>query len=191
MNRRSLLLGGAGAAFSLTMPNVAQAVGILRPGALVSLKCLGSIPGPRFLDGRTGNGTVGLAPQLFGPFTGTKWKVFAGGGEIELQCQGDVDGPRFLDGRTADGSVGLAPTANRPFTGTHWRVHQIDNNNPNIVALECLGNIPGPRWLDGRTQNGSVGLAPSTDPPFSGTRWEAAFYPVQIDPGSEGHPANE
>ena len=76
-----------------------------------------------------------------------------------------------------------SPSASKPYTGTHWRVHQVDNNNPNIVALECLGNIPGPRWLDGRTGDGSVGLAASTSPPFSGTRWEVAYYPVQIDPG--------
>jgi hypothetical protein len=40
------------------------------------------------------------------------------------------------------------------------------------VSLQCAGAGPEPnRFLDGRTADGSVGLAPSTDPPFSGTRW--------------------
>src|SRR5262245_47499595 len=38
--------------------------------------------------------------------------------------------------------------------------------------LESLGNIPGSRWLDGRTAAGTVGLAPRFGEPFSGTVWE-------------------
>jgi hypothetical protein len=44
-----------------------------------------------------------------------------------------------------------------------------------------MGNIEGPRWLDGRTGNGTVGLAKTTDPPFTGTRWEIKIYPGNID----------
>ncbi len=44
-------------------------------GVSLTLKCLGNIEGPRFLDGRTGYGTVGLAPSTDGPFTGTHWEV--------------------------------------------------------------------------------------------------------------------
>ena len=51
----------------------------------------------------------------------------------------------------------------------------------NNVALKCLGNINGPRWLDGRTGNGTVGLAPRTDPPFTGTKWEVQGYPGIFD----------
>ena len=29
------------------------------------------------------------------------------------------------------------------------------------VILESLGTVPGPRWLDGRTASGTVGLAPT------------------------------
>ena len=32
-----------------------------------------------------------------------------------------------------------------------------------IVRLICLGNVEGPRFLDGRTGDGSVGLASNTD----------------------------
>jgi hypothetical protein len=38
--------------------------------------------------------------------------------------------------------------------------------------LKCLGDIDGPRWLDGRTADGTVGVAPTTEPPFTGTKWE-------------------
>jgi hypothetical protein len=47
----------------------------LRAGQYVSLRCLGNIPGPRYLDGRTANGTVGLAPNMTPEFTGTRWRV--------------------------------------------------------------------------------------------------------------------
>ena len=89
-----------------------------------------------------------------------------------MKCLGDIEGPRWLDGRTADGTVGLAPNTNRPFTGTRWQVIQVGYNSPNIVVLKCLGDIEGPRWLDGRTAHGTVGAAPTTEPPFTGTKWE-------------------
>ena len=64
------------------------------------------IPGPRYLDGRTANGTVGLAPNLSPKFPGTKWRVVrAGEGVVALKCLGDIEGSRWLDGRTADGTV--------------------------------------------------------------------------------------
>jgi hypothetical protein len=189
MDRRRFLHGSCLTALGLLVPASANA-DVLRAGNFVSLKCLGAANGPRFLDGRTGDGTVGLAPAVLGHFTGTRWQVWAGGGQILLKCMGAVEGPRWLDGRTGNGGVGLAPDNKNQFTGTHWRVHPMDGANPDIVALECLGTAPGPRWLDGRTGDGTVGLAASTNPPFTGTRWEAAFYPVQIDPGSEGHPAS-
>jgi hypothetical protein len=143
---------------------------VLRAGNHVSLRCLGNIPGPRYLDGRTANGTVGLAPNLSSQFTGTRWRVVrAGDGVVVLKCLGDIEGPRWLDGKTADGTVKLAPNTNRPFTGTRWQVLQVGDN---IVALRCLGDIGGPRWLDGRTADGTVGLASTTEPPFTGTKWE-------------------
>ena len=154
----------------------------LKPGNNVALKCLGNVNGPRWLDGRTANGTVGLAPSLTKKYSGTKWLVVkAGEGVIALKCLGVINGPRWLDGRTADGTVGLAPNTSKPFTGTRWQIVQVDPNNPNIVTLKCLGDINGPRWLDGRTGNGTVGLAPRTDPPFTGTKWEVEGYPVPFD----------
>jgi hypothetical protein len=150
---------------------------VLKAGTIVSLRCLGNIPGPRYLDGRTANGTVGLAPNSTSQFTGTKWLVIrAGAGVVALKCLGEVEGPRWLDGRTADGSTGLAPNTDMPFTGTRWQVVRVHDDGPNIVELRCLGDIRGPRWLDGRTADGTVGLAPLTEPPFTGTKWEVSPY---------------
>jgi hypothetical protein len=79
------------------------------------------------LDGRTGDGTVGLAPNTDGGFTGTKWRFQDFGGYIvTLECLGNIDGPRFLDGRTASGSVGLAPNTGGIFTGTRWKFAYAD-----------------------------------------------------------------
>jgi hypothetical protein len=92
-------------------------------GDHIALECLGHLPGPRFLDGRTQDGTVGLAPTTGGHFTGTRWKVIKlRKNQISLECFGHLPGPRFLDGRTQDGTVGLAPNTSFPFTGTRWRV---------------------------------------------------------------------
>lgn len=42
--------------------------------------------------------------------------------------------------------------------------------NGAIVRLQCLGQVEGPRWLDGNTIAGTVRLAPSPDG-LSGARW--------------------
>ena len=183
MIRRDFLLGLAAGTAVLLLPEEVQAAGILSPGNNVSFKCLGSIQGPRYLDGRTANATVGLAPNLSTKFSGTKWRVLNGGAPdvVALRCMGTENGSRFLNGRTQDGSVDLAPHTNRPYTGTRWRVVALDQNHPNIIALKCLGEIKGAQWLDGRTQNSSVGLARTTDPPYTGTHWEVSLYPVLFD----------
>lgn len=98
---------------------------------------------------------------------------------LSLQCLGSGSGPNqgtFLDGLTAAApsspSVGLATGTLEPFTGTHWLVVPVQGAPSNQVFLQCLGDIEGPRFLDGRTETGTVGLAPSTAAPFTGTRWE-------------------
>ena len=72
---------------------------------IVAFRCLGDQDGPRFLDGRTADGTVGLGPSIDGGFTGTRWKLTAltsgDPQQVTLECLGDQDGSRFLDGRTA------------------------------------------------------------------------------------------
>jgi hypothetical protein len=134
---------------------------------VVTLTCLGNTPGPPNLDGRIRDGTVGLAPHLEHPFTGTRWRRRMNNDVWTLECLANGGG-RFLDGRIADGSVGLAPNTQPPFTGTRWRARRVGDG----VTLECLpAHGQGARFLDGRTGNGTVGLAPSTDPPFTGTHW--------------------
>jgi hypothetical protein len=176
MNRRGFLqrVGGGSVALLIGRSDAAP----LKFNEIYSIRCLGNVNGPRYLDGRTGNGTVALVDKLVKPFFGTKWQLVNGGnGAVAFRCKGNAAGPVWLDGRTADGTVGLAPKAGGTFTGTRWQMIEVDGG----VTLKCLGNVEGPRWLDGRTGNGSVGLAKTTDPPFTGTKWEIKIYPRCID----------
>jgi hypothetical protein len=98
------------------------------------------------------------------------------GDVVILRCEGHLEGNRFLDGRTLDGTVGLAPnTAVPPFTGTLWWTRSDTHGN---FFLQCLGHVGQElaakrfRFLDGRTRDGTVGLAPNTDFPFTGTTWQ-------------------
>ena len=77
---------------------------------LVNLECLGSLPGPRFLDGRTANGTVGLAPSTDFPFTGTQWALWRGFQQTILLCLGHASGRRVLVS-PEPGKVGLGGDA--------------------------------------------------------------------------------
>ena len=185
MRRRSFIEGLAAGSLTILLPVHLKAVSppdtqILTHGRRVALKCLGNVNGPRWLDGRTGNGTVGLAPKMgVKQFSGTQWLVARRGeGIVSLKCLGLTEGSRWLDGRTVGGTVGLAPKTDPPYSGTAWQV--IDGEN-NTVMLKCLGKVEGPRWLDGRTGNGTVGLAPNTDQSFTGTKWEVQSYPVCMD----------
>lgn len=136
---------------------------------IVTLECLGTLPGPRFLDGRTHDGRVGLANAAAPPFTGTRWALTTlTGGIVMLKCLGSLEGPRFLDGRTHNQTVGLAPFITPPFSGARWAAEEV---SPGVLTFKCMGEIEGPRFLDGRTQGGTVGLAPSTAGQFTGTRW--------------------
>jgi hypothetical protein len=178
IGRRAFLqIVGAGLAMCAA-PAVLKAAAFKLDEADVFLECLGDVPGPRFLDGRTGDGSVGLVNRLE-HFSGTRWRVHANEtGQMFLECKGKVAGPRFLDGRTANASVGLAPHTKPPFTGTVWDVTEVRED---IYTLKCLGHIEGARFLDGRTGDGSVGLAPNTQRPFTGTRWRMRRYPVCFD----------
>ena len=60
----------------------------------------------------------------------------------------------------------LAVISTALFCSTHLEAQVLSAGNH--VSLRCLGNIPGPRYLDGRTANGTVGLAPNTSPEFTG-----------------------
>lgn len=174
MDRRQLLqLALASSAIGVLSPaRRASAVeaGPFIDNQMVALECLGDVHTQfKFLDGRTGDGSVALAPRTDGVFTGTKWLGSVRAGRfVLLECQGTVQGPRLLDGHTADNSVHLAPSAAGPFSGTLW---EIVNPNNDTCNLRCLGNGDPNLFLDGVTQNGTVKLSNSTAPPFTGTRW--------------------
>src|SRR6516164_6692200 len=140
----------------------------------ITLQCFGTVLGPGFqgfLDGHTQDATLGLAPSIGDPFTGTMWSKDDSGTATTQQCLGFASDPRrFLDGHTQDATLGLAPTTDPPFTGTRWAMLQVPS-----VAPQCLCDAPGPgfqRFLDGHTQDATLGLAATTDPPFTGTRWQ-------------------
>jgi hypothetical protein len=157
-------------------------------GNSVALKCLGNIDGPRFLNGRTFEGAVDLAPNADDPqLSGTRWLVVDGdvAGRVLLKCLGNIEGPRFLNGKTAEvengeGKVDLAPNADTPFSGTRW---EVDDDGQGGTVLKCLGDIDGPRFLNGKTAEGKVDLAPGTDIRFTGTHWQILdFGPFPLPP---------
>jgi hypothetical protein len=144
---------------------------------ILALQCLGDIEGPRFLDGRTGDGTVGLAPDING-FSGTRWQsARTSEGIITLKCLGDIDGPRYLYGTAGNGTVGLSPEAF--FSGATWDYGR-SSDAPSILNpfpdtekfyFRCLDGDSF--YLDGRTREGTVGL--TTDLGLSGTKWRLIF----------------
>ena len=77
MQRRSFLRAAGGLSASILLPGNARAQALQR-GSVVVIRCLGNIEGPRWLDGRTANGTVGLAPNPNLPYTGARWQIFRG-----------------------------------------------------------------------------------------------------------------
>ena len=99
-----------------------------KAGDLVILECLGDnaeTDGNRYLGGRTGDGTVGLAPKAGRGLTGTRWKLHdRGEGKIQLECLGAAAGPRWLDGVTGDATVRL--TDDNTLSGTFWKVRKVE-----------------------------------------------------------------
>lgn len=153
----------------LVVPSRLTAQNPLNRNNIVALRCLGQIDGPRYLNGQTRDGSVGLAPSTAPPYSGTHWLVVGieGVSAIGLRCLGDVEGPRFLNGVTREGAIDLAPNAKPPYTGTRWEIVELGD----AVGLRCMGQIEGPRYLNGVTREGAVDLAPNTKPPYTGTHW--------------------
>jgi hypothetical protein len=122
--------------FFAVTPLVMIGCGVLADGGIYHFKCLGDVEGNRWLDGRTNNGSVGLAPTTTGSYTGTSWQALeVEPGIYHIKCLGDVEGNRWLDGRTNNGSVGLAPTTTGSYTGTSWQALEVEpaqpDSNPN------------------------------------------------------------
>jgi hypothetical protein len=144
----------------------------------VTLFCLGTGPGQmRMLSGLT-RGDHGVELREFQDLEvhTTSWlrTQSASGHTWTLRCVGlpppGVDpGHLFLFGGSSGGVI-ITPVAPgekiqtwraRPVSGDGFTLENVALRNANIAA----------RFLDGRTQDGSVGLAPNTDPPFTGTHW--------------------
>ncbi|MBG1268939.1 hypothetical protein [Nostoc sp. WHI] len=95
-----------------------------------TIRSLGTIPGADYLDGRTGNGTVGLAPTYTRGFTGARWQISSRVVRqrtyyytyYTIRSCGTTPGADYLDGRTGNGTVGLAPTYTGGFTGARWSI---------------------------------------------------------------------
>jgi hypothetical protein len=143
---------------------------------IVVLTCLGTVPGRRVLCGDVWNAGVSLAPQIGGPFSGTRWARFVEAGRWILECMAEDPRShnfyRLLAGRTHVSMVDLQKDVQND--SVRWQAHPVEGG----VTLELVTGIygsaqpaPGRWFLDGRTHDGTVGLAPHTDPPFTGTHW--------------------
>jgi hypothetical protein len=150
-----------------------------KTGDRIILESLGDVAGPRWLDGRTIDGTVGLAPTFDGQFTGATWELVRVAGDVySLKTLGAVEGPRWLSCRAGTGVVSLSTismfrhpvNASGSSLAATYRWHIVPTDR-DIVALRCAADDAHPAWLDGRTHTGTVGLAPFTTPPFTGARW--------------------
>ena len=153
----------------------------------IFLRCLGNVPGPRFLCGLTqGDHSVVLAEKL-GDF-GTVWSrhISKSGMSWRLECLGPpppgVDpGKLFLFGSN---SAAVIITPRKPgFDRTQsWHVEEV----PGGVTLENRALRDAGierRFLDGRTDAADVVLSPNTDPPFTGTHWEIHLADLKDDQG--------
>jgi hypothetical protein len=90
---------------------------------------------------------------------------------LGLSLEG-VTGPRRYSRRQALGLLGGSLAGLTLLSPTKSHATEVPFRDRDHIALECMGHLPGNRWLDGRTQDGTVGLAPHTKPPFTGTRWQ-------------------
>lgn len=146
---------------------------------IVVLTCLGTVPGPRILHGYTRGGSsggVGLVPQIGDPFSGTRWARFAEGRRWVLECMAQdprsTDTYRFLAGGAPVGWVGLLKNVDNDQV--RWLAHPVEGGVTLELATGIYGSaepVAGHWFLDGRTHDGTVGLAPHTGPPFTGTHW--------------------
>ena len=143
----------------------------LSDSSIITIYCLGTGPGNyKLLDGRTGDGTGGLAPDTEKRYSGIRWQVYRiGRNEYQIYCLGTGSGnSKWLDGRTGDGTVRLAPSTGEGYTGTRWALYK----DSDYSYLYCLGTGAGNyKWLDGRTGNGTIRLVPSIEGEYTGTRW--------------------
>ncbi len=161
-----------GGTLSSISNSIAKTSSLLRDGNVISLECQGDqFTGLIWLDGRTKDGTVGLARNTDTHFTGIKWKVHViSNGVVALENQGNIDGSRWLNGVTQPiGTVNLALKTGDSNKSTEWKIHIIGDE---VITLENQVKIDGPRWLNGITYSGgTVNLVDNTEGGNTGTKW--------------------
>jgi hypothetical protein len=116
------------------------------------------------LDGRTVDGSVGLALTTAYPFTGTLWILINQGDYFSLECLGNVKVPshRFLSADPRTGVVSLV--ADLSGANSHWKLSGNKNTGYNFEIVTH-------NYLDGVTANNAVKLSPATSWPYTGTWW--------------------
>ena len=106
------------------------------------------------------------------------WRVtgpnYKGGRQVGFAI-GSVFGYSFLQGRPLGGIVGIGSLDE---DGAYW---DITNAGGGAVFIRCLSDLDGPKWLEGRPDNGrtiknTVALTTSTATPS--TRWQLAAPPL-------------
>jgi hypothetical protein len=153
---------------------------------VVTIRCLGTVKGPRFLRGMMrGDRSVVLVTLKNGQGDDTFWRRTQNstGRLWNLDCLGrpppGVNPDRMFLAGTRNGRALLEPQSDAPDGKPDiWRARVIPDVSFGFT-LENIGlrDVGAPAFLDGRTQNGSVGFAQNTDPPFTGTRWEIRPLP--------------
>src|SRR5690606_22037229 len=108
-------------------------------GDLIAIESMGTLQGPKFLNGITGTARVALGKDS--SESGTRWRVHRlDDGTYRLECTGRNPGSRWLDARTTKRDVQLADTADG--SGTRWELRELQNGT---FVIRCLGDLPGPR----------------------------------------------
>lgn len=142
---------------------------LLADGQVVSLKCLGHLEGKYWLSGDAGARAVFLTAEPDDPGCQSCWRVI----------NPDRDGVVQLALLSRD-SPEMVLKAN-PGIDKLW-VSEPDNQSPAqdwLVVLNengsvsLLSQVDGPaRWLNGKTVEGQVALAPQPDAYYTGAYWE-------------------
>jgi hypothetical protein len=160
-------------------------------GEHVLVSCKGHIPGPRLLTGLVQGDHSVVLSNAFDLTNQQLWaRLSSDASSAPVQNwflralghppPGVHPGPLFLSGG-ADGVVLIVPPSQTGGQPQIWEARLDPNFDPDTggfnftienVALRDAGVAA--RFLDGRTGDGTVGLAPNTNPPFTGTLWTVA-----------------
>jgi hypothetical protein len=136
-------------------------------GRVISLECEGFRKGYHWLGVQAGR--VSLLRERESPET--DWiEHTLDDGELRFESATDSGPGAWLYGKTDTGDVlVVANDAVRVATGDKWKVVSCAND---LIRLECQGEKPEKRWLDGNTVVGKVYLVPDAQKEErSGTRW--------------------